>query len=156
MSLKQDLDSTPVSRLNVRPPLTISASATVREAVQLMRTKKLGCVVVVDENDRAVGLFTEAMLRHGLNQSAALLDDTMQNQMATRFPWVLPVDSARDILDAMEDFDTRFLAVLNNERHVTGITGQKTLIEFVAESFPREILTQDPTGHSVMDQKEGA
>lgn len=156
MSLQQELDRIQVGSLPIRPPLTIARSATVREAVQLMRNQKLGCVVVVDEQSKAVGMFTEALLRHELNISPTVLDQPVDQQMTTRFPWVLPTDPARDILNAMEEFNTRFLAVLDSDQKVIGITGQKTLIEFVADAFPQEVMTQDPTGQTVFEQKEGA
>lgn len=156
MGLKEDLDTTFVSELNIRPPVTVSKSATVREAVRVMRDAGLGCVVVVDEESKAVGIFTEALLRHGLNDSVEMLDDCIANQMAERLPWVLPTDPARDILDSMEEFNIRFLAVLDEDHRVIGLTGQKTLVEFIAEKFPREVLTQDPTGHTVSQSKEGA
>ena len=156
MGLKQDLDKTPVSKLNIRPAVTINQSATVREAVKKIRNASLGCVVVTNDDGKAVGLFTEALLRHELNDSPTILDDPISKQMAERFPWVLPSDPARDILDSMEAFNIRFLAVLDEDKNVLGLTGQKTLVEFIAETFPQEVLTHDPTGHTVSQSKEGA
>lgn len=156
MRLKEQLDTTTVGELNVRPPVTISLSATVRDAVVKMRGAGLGCVIVVDDDQEAVGIFTEAMLRYALNDSAAILDDSLEGQMAERLPWVLPTDPARDVLDSMEEFNIRFLAVLDPDHRVIGLTGQKTLVEFIAEAFPHEVLTQDPTGQTVSQSKEGA
>ena len=97
MGLKEDLDTVTVSQLNIRPPITVSKSATVREAVGVMRGAKLGCVVVVDDDGKAVGIYTEALLRHELNDSVDVLDDCIEKQMAERLPWVLPTDPVRDV-----------------------------------------------------------
>ena len=102
-------------------------------------------------------VYVPATFRWGkLNDSAAILDDSLEGQMAERLPWVLPTDPARDVLDSMEEFNIRFLAVLDPDHRVIGLTGQKTLVEFIAEAFPHEVLTQDPTGQTVSQSKEGA
>lgn len=156
MGLKEDLETAVVSQLNVRPPVTISKTATVRDAVVAMRAAGLGCVIAVDSDDKAVGIYTEGMLRQSLNESADILNEPMDHQMVGRLPWVLPTDPVSMVLEAMEEHNLRFIAVLNEERHVVGITGQKSLMEFIAEYFPHEVLTQDPTGVTVSQKKEGA
>ncbi len=156
MGLKEDLTTANVSHLDVRPPVTIPKSATVREAIEAMRFAGLGCVIVVNDKKEAVGIFTEGMLRHGLNDSSNLLDDTLENQMVARLPWVLPTDAVKTVLEAMEEYNIRFIAVLDEQRHVIGITGQKSLMEFIAEYFPHEVYTQDPTGVTTSQKKEGA
>jgi CBS domain-containing protein len=156
MGLKEVLNTTSVSEMNLRPPVTISIKATVREAVGKMRAAGLGCVIAVDGDDRAVGIFTEAMLRHALNESVEILDDALENQIVARLPWVHPTDEVAMVLEAMEEYNIRFIAVLDEDRHVVGITGQKTVMEFIAEIFPYEVMTQDTTGHSASLRKEGA
>ena len=71
-------------------------------------------------------------------------------------PWVLPTDPVRTVLDAMEEHNIRFIVVLDDDRHVLGITGQKTLMEFIASYFPQEVFTQDPTGVTYSVRREGA
>ena len=156
MGLKEEVSKATVSEMNIRPPVTISKESTVRDAVEKMRSAGLGCIVAVDDSNKAVGIFTEAMLRHALNESVAVLDDSLANQIVTRLPWVLPTDEVKMVLDAMEENNIRFIAVLDEERQVIGITGQKTMMEFVAEAFPHEVMTQDITSTSTSLQKEGA
>lgn len=156
MGLKEDLKNVKVSELNYRKAVTISPAATVREAVVAMRNAGLGCIIAVDDEEKAVGMFSEGMLRHGLNESPGFLDETVESQMVARLPWVLPTDPAAEVLEAMGEFNLRFIAVLDESRRVLGIAGQRTIVEFIAEYFPHEVLTQDPTGVSVSQQREGA
>jgi len=156
MGLKQELETATVSQMNNRDPITIGKTATVREAVQAMRASGLGCVIVTDGDNKAVGMFTEGMLRHGLNEGPDVLNEIMADQMVARLPWVLPTDSVRMVLDAMEEHNIRFIAVLDEARHVVALTGQKTLMEFVASQFPQEVFTQDPTSPSTPSRREGA
>jgi len=156
MGLKEQLQTTTVNKLNLRPATTIHKSATVREAVVKMRAAKLGCVIVVDDDDKAAGMFTEGMLRSAINESISVLDDSVEHQMVERLPWVLPTDGVGMVLEAMEEHNIRFIAVLDEDRHVVGITGQKSMMEFVAEMFPHEVMTQDATGIDLSTRKEGA
>lgn len=138
MSLLEKLEITRVQDTNIRPPVTVSDTASVGDAVNAMKAAGLGCAVVTDRGSRAVGMFTEGMLRHCLNESSAVLNDPVTTQMVTRFPWVSPTEPVSVVLDAMEDNNIRFLAVLDHDRHVIGLTGQKSFIEFVADSISEE------------------
>ena len=44
------------------PPITIRDSAPVEQAAREMAVRKIGCLPVVDESDRFVGLITETDL----------------------------------------------------------------------------------------------
>src|SRR5438270_4909039 len=58
MDLARHLRSEPVARLNPTPPYTVQRTQTVAEAVQLMRDRRVGCVLVCDGR-QIVGIFTE-------------------------------------------------------------------------------------------------
>jgi len=156
MGLRESLDDSTINDMNCRPVVTIGKEATVRDAVVKMRGGELGCVVVVDDAGVAVGLFTEVILRHRLNEGSSVLAEPLVDHMVERFAWVLKSDSASTVLDAMDIHNTRFIVILDEERRPIGITGQKTLIEFIADFYPRLVLTEDPTARSLSDQKEGA
>lgn len=156
MGLKQKLQQATVSQMNLRPPVTITKTASVRDAVNTMRSAGLGCAIVVDDAGKAVGIYTEGILRHGLTESDNVLDESLADQMVARLPWVLPTDTVDMVLDAMEEHNIRFIAVLDEERQVQGITGQKTLMEFIAEYCPQEVFTQDPTSLTTAPRREGA
>ncbi|HJZ92984.1 MAG TPA: CBS domain-containing protein, partial [Gemmataceae bacterium] len=58
MELARNLRKDPVSRLDPSPPWSVERSATVADAVNLMRRENVGCVLVC-EAGRLIGLFTE-------------------------------------------------------------------------------------------------
>ena len=62
MGLKENLQSETVSKLPCREAILIQPDATVRQAVEIMQAKKLGCAVVVDVEGKPIGIFTERML----------------------------------------------------------------------------------------------
>lgn len=148
MGLLEKMETTRVQDTNIRPPVTVSETASVGDAVNAMKAAGLGCAVVTDRESRAVGMFTEGMLRHCLNESSAVLEESVASQMVTRFPWVSPTEPVSVVLDAMEDNSTRFLAVLDHDRRVIGLTGQKSFIEFVADSISEEAAARESEGGS--------
>lgn len=76
----------PLRSLVRRPPVVCREQASVREAVARMQQEGVGSIVVVDANERAVGIFTERdVLRHALD---AHLDRPIEALM-TREPLAL-------------------------------------------------------------------
>ena len=155
MSLEGDLRTDNVTRLRLRDPITATPDETISDAILKMRSQNLGCVIVVRDR-KPVGLFTEAMLRTQLQQSRDIINDTLENQMAKTFPWVRTSDTIDTVVDAMEQKNVRFVAVVDDKGELVGLTGQKGLMEYVAEHFPREILTHDVIDTNVTPRREGA
>ena len=156
MRLKQWLESTPVAKLNLRDPATIAETSTVREAVQSMRDARLGCIVAINRENKPTGIFTEAMLRSRLNDSPGVLDNTVAEEMVKRLPWVSPSDEVQMVMDAMGANNMRFIVVVDDAKQVVGITGQKSLMEFVAECYPQEVFTQNVSSRPQTFRREGA
>lgn len=156
MGLYEDFRSEPVKRLALREPIMLAPKASVRDAIALMSDKNLGCVVVVDEAQKPVGMFTEGMLRHLLVSSPGAVDDGLQEQMASRFPWVQIDDPIQMVLDAMVEKNTRFVCVVDEAGKLVGLTGQKGLMEHVAEHFPLQVMVQHIEDSPYISQREGA
>ena len=55
-----------VSEVMSRDPVTVRPSTTLREATRLVLTHRFGCLPVVDEGGRVVGLVTETDLLRGV------------------------------------------------------------------------------------------
>jgi CBS domain-containing protein len=155
MGLLENTRTEPVRRLSLRQPATVERDATVADAVRAMRDARLGCVVVVDADNRPVGMFTEAMLRTLLVRSSAVVDEAITAHMAEQFPCVLASDPIELVLDAMEAKNVRFVPVVDDEGRLMGLTGQKGMMEYVAEHFPRLVLGQRVGTHPFPAQREG-
>lgn len=156
MSLQQNLEQETVSQLNLREAITISPDKTIRDAVEEMRKKKLGCVVVIDNERKPIGLYTEAMLRVAICREPESLDAVLSEQMATTFPWVTKDDPIETVMGAMETKNHRFVVVVDESGRVAGLTGQKGLMEYVAEHFSEEVMVQRVGSAPYPHQREGA
>lgn len=156
MGLREDTQTEPVKKLNLRPAILVEKSATIRGCIEKMRDGKLGCVVVVGDNQKPVGLFTEAMLRHLLLENPAIVEETVESRMATAYPWCRLSDPIETVVEAMELKNHRFVVVVDEHEKVTGLTGQKGLMEYVAENFPQEVMVQRVGTKPFPDKREGA
>ncbi len=156
MGLYEDFHNEPVKRLALREPIVLGPDVTVRDAIAKMCDKNLGCVVVVDEAQKPIGMFTEGMLRHLLVSSPDAIGDSLQKQMASRFPWVQIDDPIQMVLDAMVEKNTRFVCVVDEAGKLVGLTGQKGLMEHVAEHFPLQVMVQHIEESPYISQREGA
>lgn len=136
MGVYQRMLDTPVRHLALRDALTVGGEMAVREAATRMRVKGLGCAIVTDRGKKPLGMFTEAMLRHLLVQDHDGLDRPIEQFMADRFPWVELSDPIAMVLEAMQSKNYRFVCVVDDQGRTAALTGQKGLIEFLAEHAP--------------------
>ena len=155
MGLKENLASEPVRRLNLRPAVIVPPEATVREGVVAMRNAHLGCVIVAGEDHKPVGMFTESILRQLLAESPQAIEEPIGERAAQQFPWVALDDPIQTVLDAMQANNTRFICVVDSDGRVCALTGQKGLMEYVAEHFPRQVMVQR-IGSPCTSEREGA
>lgn len=82
----------PLSQLNAPRPITLTTRDTVAQAVKLMREKRFGSVLVVDEKHALVGIFTERDLCRGLGSRRDPLDWTLLQDVMTPRPQALCED----------------------------------------------------------------
>ncbi|MEQ8791099.1 MAG: CBS domain-containing protein [Pirellulaceae bacterium] len=156
MGLYENMLTEPISRLALRQAITVEPELSVRDAVLRMREKKLGCVIVIDGQQKPLGMFTEAMLRIKLIESRGILDDSVQNHMARQFPLAQADDPIVTVLELMQAENHRFVCVVDQAGKIVGLTGQKGLMEYIADHFPQLVMTQRAGAKPPLTDREGA
>lgn len=100
-----------VHELIHRPPVTLGVEVTVREAAQLMRAQKVGCVLAMD-NGAAVGIVTESdlvrLVAEDCDLSSTPLRDVMSNPVVT----VEAATTLEDAAQLMRERNVKRLAVV--------------------------------------------
>lgn len=156
MGLRQNILTEPVSELNLRQVVTVSPETTIGQAIARMREGKLGCVIVCSEDGKPQGLFTERQVIRLLLEGTHVLDQPVKDHLATPES---PTDRNApigDMTQKMLDRGLRFIIVTDEQGKATGISGQKSFVEFIAEHFPRQIKVQRMQSKLYMDEREGA
>lgn len=156
MGLYENIRVEPVSRLALREPVVVGRDATVRDAITRMRLQKLGCAIVVDDERKPVGLFAESRLTRLLNTTPAAIYDPILEHADPKWPTVKLSDPISRVIAALEQENVRFLIVVDDQGRLAGLTGQKGLMEYVAEHFPRQVNVQRIGGSPYPAEREGA
>jgi len=138
----------PLTLLPSRPPLALSETATVKDAMQAMRRHHRGCILITEDGtvrSPLTGIFTERdvllkIIDSGRNPTTVPLREVM-----TREPESLPIDAKLAwALNMMSVGGFRHLPVTNDRRWPAFILSVRDIVEFLVESFPAEILNLPP------------
>lgn len=155
MGLWQNFQNETVGTLNLREPVLAGPGDSLDDAIQKMRKAKLGCVIVVEDN-KPVGMFTENKLTTLIfERGSAVAKDTLRDHMTTPCPSVKKSDPIARVLAAMQAENVRFLCVVGDDGQIVGLTGQKGLMEFVADHFPNQVMVQRIDA-DIPSEREGA
>ncbi len=157
MGLREDITHETVADMPLRPALTVTPDTTVAQAVRLMRDNALGCVFVVDSELRPTGKFTERHLVKLICGCVPLEEPVVKHMVAIpEAGSVRMSDSVSKVLANMRQARLRFVCVVDESGRVAGMTGQKGLMEYFAERFPRLVKVQKMTSKLHLNTREGA
>lgn len=119
-----------------RNPVTARASDTVRDAAKRMDTKGVGCVVVVDEEQRPVGMLTDRdvvvkVLRRRRDPDQTRVDEVM-HEGVTVVRERMPVDIA---FRFMRRDGVRRIPIVDDDGRVSGILSYDDALQLIAEQL---------------------
>lgn len=144
----------PIAQLGPLPLHTVSPDETIRDALQVMRANKTGCVVVCDGN-RPIGVLTERdMLRRmGTAQSF----DVPVSEVIRGEVWsIRETDSLATALRIMTRRQCRNLVVMSPDSAAVGILSVKRVVHAIVEHFPSSIYNLPPVPDQAQKDREGA
>ena len=150
---------TRIEELKYTPPVALPLDATVAKAIELMRKKRIGAVIVVEKGrkKRVVGIFTERDLL------ARVLDKRGYGRLAlgkvmTPSPETLrPKDSVAYALNKMSVGRFRHVPLVDDVGRPAGMLSIRDVIDFVVEVIPETVLNLPPEPQlEVHPKAEGA
>jgi CBS domain-containing protein len=133
---------TRIEELKIAPPVTLPVDAMVAKAIELMRKKKMGAVIVVEKSRkrRVVGIFTERDLlsrvldRRGYGRLAL-------GKVMTKDPETLrPKDSLAYALNKMSVGRFRHVPLVDDAGRAAGMLSIRDVVDFVVEVIPEAVL----------------
>jgi CBS domain-containing protein len=125
-------------RLSHRPPVVISKSSTVLDAVKLMSKSRVGAIGIVD-GEKLVGIFTERDLMERVVLSSREPAKTSVGEVMTA-----PVESVRadddpeHALENMVERHIRHLPVTDDSNRILGMLSVRHLLQEQLEKARRE------------------
>lgn len=131
-----------------------SPDISVTQAIQIMQENKSGYIVLA-KGKKVIGIVTETdVIRKVLEQNI----DWKQpiSNFMTKDPAVLtPEDSVASAIDMMGIRRFYHIPLVNEKGELVNVISVRTLIRFLAEFYPNEILNLPPVPNQIMDSAEG-
>ena len=106
-------------------PVTLPASATVKQACDCMRDRRVGAVLVTDDAGRLVGIFTgrDAVCRV-LAEAMSAADTPLLDVMTERPNTMSPGGTAIEALRLMQDGGFRHVPVISSDGRIVGVVSR--------------------------------
>jgi CBS domain-containing protein len=134
-----------IAVLGPAEPVCLRESATVQDAIERMLARRQAGVLIVDDDQRLVGIFTE---RDVLTRVAGQGRDPRQTTLGTvmtRDPDALgPRDRVAYAVHSMSVAGYRTVPLVDAERRPLGVVTVSDVIRWLAGLFPEAILNLPP------------
>jgi CBS domain-containing protein len=156
---KKVLDSStlhkPIKLLRVKKPAMMTPLDTVADAVELMRKRKIGCVLIT-EKGKLSGIFTERDVLMKVTGSKDYAAMKLSEVMTTRVDAFQADDSIAFVLNAMHVGGYRHVPVVDHEGKPIAVISVKDIIAFILEHFAEDVLNLPPSPMRTTKHREGA
>lgn len=133
-----------------RPLFHVDPTETVRKAARTMSEKNVGCIAVIDDDGRLVGIFSERDVLTRIVAEGRNPDDTLvANVMTKEIIAADPSESVNDALTKMRERNFRHLPVVK-AGHLIGMISIRDLLQVEGDhnraraSFLSDLVTYSP------------
>ncbi|MBM4237584.1 MAG: CBS domain-containing protein [Euryarchaeota archaeon] len=115
----------------------VSVDDSVLSAIEVMVENDVGSVVV-EENDRVVGIFTERdLLRRYLQNQSKTLYMKVSEVMSRPVVTISPTAKLSDAFKLMSEKDIRHLPVVDEERKLVGYLTWRDMFKYVSKQMAK-------------------
>jgi CBS domain-containing protein len=125
-----------------------------KRAIEWMQENKSGYIVIA-ENKKVVGIFTETdVVRKVLEQNVDW--ERPVREFMTPVPFMLTLnDSVGRAIDLMGEHRFYHIPLVDEDQNLVNVISVRTIIRFLAECYPAEVLNLPPDPNQVMATPEG-
>lgn len=147
----------PIRTLNPGPPVTVTRTTAMAEAVDLMKNRGIGCVLVIDAG-RLTGIVTERDVLLKVVGSRCDLETATVADFMTPDPEALrPQDGIAFALNKMSVGGFRHVPLVDDYQRPVGVVSMRMIVDYLVEFFPREVLNlPSEPGKNLAREREGA
>lgn len=145
-----------IRTLDLPPPLTVESGTSVRKVIETVQRRSAGCVLVV-RDDRVIGIMTERDVLMKVVARDVSHDDPVDNFM-TKEPFSLaPDDTIAEAITLMNREGFRNVPIVDAASgKAIAIFRVQDVVNYLAESFPEQVLNLPPRPHQLMKTQDGA
>ena len=108
--------------------ITASPSMTVKETIEILYNKHIGCVVSIDEDKKCIGIFTERDAIRLVAKNVEL-DQPLGNVMTKNIITIPEDSSINEVRRTIQTHSIRHLPVVNQEDRLVGLLSVRALMD---------------------------
>ena len=117
-----------VKQMMITNVITASASMTVKETIEILYNKHIGCVVSIDEDKKCIGIFTERDAIRLVAKNVEL-DQPLGNVMTKNIITIPEDSSINEVRRTIQTHGIRHLPVVNQEDRLVGLLSVRALMD---------------------------
>jgi CBS domain-containing protein len=130
-----------LSALDPKEPICVKEQDTLEQALDQLRTHKVGCVLVINDTEKLTGIFSERDFVVNVAKDFERLRHDPIAKFMTRDPVTQPMDcTIAFALNLMSHGGFRHIPIVDGEGRPVGAISVKDVIDFLVESFTRDLL----------------
>lgn len=146
MTTFEGLAAAPIGEVTAGHPVFVTGDRTVADAVKIMAERDIGSVLIVDDKESIVGIFTE----NDVCQRVDLSTDEWRQHAVSKYmtspvKTVSKTTAVATALRLMTSSRIRHLPVVDDDAgKAVGVVSIRYIIEFIAGCFPKEFINLPP------------
>ncbi len=134
---ERDLCEQTIDEIDHTPLLKIASTDPILDAMRLMNEHHSACVVVVDEDDKPIGIFSERDVLDKVVDRFDELRNMPVSEVMTADPYrVYRTDSPAQVLNLMGRGGFRHVPVVNSDGKLIGLIGARRITAWLQRHFP--------------------
>jgi CBS domain-containing protein len=133
--IEQSIAAHPISVLCTREPICVTPETAVRQVIEQMAVKNLGCVLVESSQHRLLGVFSERDVLNKIAGDAARLDRPVSEFMTTSPGTVTKRDSIGFALQTMDLGGFRHLPIVDSNHLPVGLLSARDILRFMGVKY---------------------
>ena len=155
MNLKQDLQTEPITHIDLSFYVEVEKGMPVRDVIEKMQASHRKCALVMDRG-RMIGIFTERDVLKKTIDGHGVRERPIEELMT---PDPETVDADLTVIRALQLMTAkpyRYMPVLNRNGVVIGTLTHYALVKFVSDHFPEEVYNLPPEPNRYAEHRDGA
>jgi 2-oxoglutarate ferredoxin oxidoreductase subunit beta len=135
-AVEHSLDSDPISEMNPATPVMVASDTSLKDAIATMRSNNIGSILIVDQQGRLGGVFTERDVLTKIACKVSDLESEKVRDFMTSNPTTLELDNPiAYALHLMATYGFRHLPLVDKEKKPIGVISFRDIIGFIERYF---------------------
>lgn len=128
--------------LNPPEAVSIHETESLKRALELLRDNRLGCVLVVDDSQKVIGIFSERDVVLKVALADYDLSGTPISEVMTRNPFVASMTSTiAFVLNMMAQGGYRHVPIVDEQHGPVGVISIKNIVQAIVSHFTRDFAS---------------